>query len=598
MASKPIPSYMMPKGSVRQAGVGKSAPAATASAAATARKNPPRAPVRPSAQAVGPSSSSPTRRAPTATASSTPALPPPPPPESASPHPPAPEHSDEGSPVIVSVPRSDASAGGASPRSPAATTPRDEFGDTQTPREGTNELTGGRSIFSSSPVLTPLQELLLKREEKRLALQLLEQDIKRIANDVSIPEKHSRAAELSKRTAALVDKSLEMKTVVQRSRNMDRVLVKIREELDSLDRVLRMKRAEQRQKEATVEIISRRFGEQKAASDELLTRICSILDAVEQHSAAMGAAEQKVAQVRPGMALLELVAFAEAQEALLEETSSGLNELRCIDVGAFDDLLRTQKDAEYRERHATDDHPTNVDEACAQWEVEKEGLIVQYSALARVQKDLQFHIRRGTNIKSTSQLNEFAAHGLVQDVRELRLTLGEIIAANDFTKAEIQELHSRVDVMRHAHETRLNALQCEASLSYSCRIQAEEESAQLVALRDSLHEQLAQSHLLASSVVSHSPAPESAKVREASQPAEHVTPGRSARRQNSLDTSEVRAMIEAAVMEKRPKSLLSRLTTPTKAREACLRFQREEQECLRQHVESVNNSRPVGCRKR
>jgi hypothetical protein len=424
----------------------------------------------------------------------------------------------------------------------------------------------------------------------------VEQALKRITNDVVISERSSRAVELNKRTAAVKDKCLEMKAVVQRSRTMDRVLVKIREDLDSLDRVMRMKRAEQRQKEATVEIISRRYAEQKQASDELLSRICEIIESVEQHCLAMNAQDERVGHLHPKMALVELGKRAESQETLLADMRHGLNELQAADADAYDELLRIRKDAEHREQHAVDDHPSNVEEARIQWEAEKTHLIAQYSALIRVQKDLHFHIHRGTNIKSTSQLNEFAAQGLVRDVRELRLTLGEMMEANNFTNEEISELEARARVVQRSSRARILQLKDELELSNSLRVQTEEEHCQLLALCNSLQAQVTQAGL-ANETTPGAAGDQSVggAVVVTSDPALR-TPG-SSRRQPSLDTSDIRASVEAAAMGKRPKSLLARLTTPTRAYESCLRNSREEQEYLRHFQEASRRLRPAGCLK-
>ena len=450
--------------------------------------------------------------------------------------------------------------------------------------------------------MTPLQELLVMREGKRLALQLIEQDIKRHANELLIEEKHSRAADFLKRAATLTDKLAEMKIVVQKNRNMDRVLVKIRDELDNLDRVLRMKRAEMRQKEATVDIISKRYAEQRAGSDLLLAQISETLEKMEETAFEMDKKDSAVAFVRPSMSLQDLSKMALWQEMLLHDMTAGLQELREEDALASSELHRTQAEAAELLSHATDDHPTNVDDVLAEWEVEKDRLIVEYSALAKVQKDLHFHIKRGTHIKSTSQLNEFAAQSVLQDVRELRLTLGEIMTANDFTKDEIRELHQRLQVVHGSHQRRLDALQSESSLAFSARMQAEDEALQLSELRRSLELQLAEAHLISGQPLLHLTAARDAGLGETRQGDHEAgtsgeqTPGKSTRRQRSVDMSEVRASIEAAVREKRPKSLLSRLTAPTQARDSCLRAQREEQEFLKQHVEAVKKARPVGCR--
>lgn len=316
------------------------------------------------------------------------------------------------------------------------------------------------SVEDSEPRVS--DELLERRHDLTAHLRSIELELRFFASIVAIAEKKSRAEDFRTRAAPLVERNKAMRQEIQLLRNADRVLVSLREQQDAVEKHLRLRKAQIRQKEATIDIISKRFTEQGEGSKALLDGINKEITALESLCTAMEGISPLANRVNPILTLCEIVKLDSTREELHDSVVSFYRSLSAKEMEAAAELSEVRSTTEKRRQELSQHIARCQDKDSAEakeirhaidaqrqrWLVEKERLLLEKSKAQRALRDTLYHVRRGTNVKSTSQMpGSINATFCYEEVRELRLALGELQTSCDAEMDMVKSLGERLNVM-------------------------------------------------------------------------------------------------------------------------------------------------------
>lgn len=536
-------------------------------------------------------------------------------------------------PISIDPPTPPTSAESPAPASAAENTPLSDGGPSQQQEARAS---------SSPPADSDVEQLLTQKAQLAETLRGLEQELRLYHNLFSIHEKHTRADEFEGRSEVIRSNNTSMRQTIDSLRNSDRVLVSLREQQSAVDKHMRLRKAQIRQKEATIDIITRRCNEQNEGSKGLLEGIYDELASVDEQCRQMEAAGELAQRVCPTLSLRAVTHSDEVRYRVLEDhlqqshTSAALSLAADAQLEALREELAIAA-AVRSEQEAQAGGPSTAlrdDEEVAAvvrshriaWEKEKAHLLAEKIAVQRMLRDTAFHVRRGTNVKSLSQhpcppTQDF----LLKEVRELQLTVGELHMLTDQDAEQYAALQTSMDTLCTVRDEEVAKWEGELQHQWQRRQELERSIRQL----SEYEEMLVRKHDAGDAspfspdgtstmLVVHSPS----AIRRSPQGAHASTPrhSRAASHANSyagtpavsasewsVDTGVRAAELEDftrklhekatdAAQSKRPRSVMERLTAPTRSFANFVKDKSIEQVERTTRLNSVASHRPVGAR--
>jgi hypothetical protein len=491
---------------------------------------------------------------------------------------------------------------------------------------------------------TDIEQLLDRKTALSETLRGLELELKRYNNFFSIHEKHTRADEFEGRSEVIRSNNLSMREMIDSLRNSDRVLVTLREQQSAVDKHMRLRKAQIRQKEATIDIITRRCHEQNEGSRGLLEGIYAELASVDRQCKELEVTGTLAQRVCPTLSLRAITYHDEVRYRTLEDHLTYSQNAAELSTAADRQLEALREElaiaaAVRSEQEAQIGGPSTAlrdDEEVAAvvkahrvaWEREKARLLSEKTTVQRMLRDTAFHVRRGTNVKSLSQhpcppTQDF----LVKEVRELQLTVGELQMLIEQDADQYFALQTSVNTLAHVRGEEMLKWEAELQHQWERRQELERSIRQLSEYEEILvkkHE--ADGHVSGRSsppfspegtvmlLDAHSPSYQQSPharalphSRATSHANSHVgTPAVSAS-EWSVDAAARTAEIEdftrrlheratEAAQAKRPRSVMDRLTAPTRSFASFVKGASVEQMERSQRLSSVSSHRPIGCK--
>lgn len=498
---------------------------------------------------------------------------------------------------------------------------------------------------------TDIEQLLERKSALTETLRGLELELKRYANFFSIHEKHTRADEFEGRSEVIRSNNLSMREMIDSLRNSDRVLVTLREQQSAVDKHMRLRKAQIRQKEATIDIITRRCNEQNEGSRGLLDGIFEELASVDRQCKELEITGTLAQRVCPTLSLRAITHNDEVRYQVLEEHLNQSRHAAELSIAADRQLEALREElaiaaAVRSEQEAQIGGPSTAlrdDEEVATvvqahrvaWEREKARLHVEKTAVQRMLRDTAFHVRRGTNVKSLSQhpcppTQDF----LVKEVRELQLTVGELEMLIEQDKDQFFALQTSVDTLAAVRGEEMLKWEGELQHQWERRQELERSIRQM----SEYEEMLLKKHEGEGRVSGRSSPPFSPEgtvmLINASSPTTHLKSphARASSPRHSRATSHVNSHVNSqvgtpavsasewsvdqavrtaeiedftrrlhekateAAQAKRPRSVIDRLTAPTRSFANFVKGASVEQIERSQRLSSVSSHRPVGCK--
>jgi hypothetical protein len=279
------------------------------------------------------------------------------------------------------------------------------------------------------PALTAEQEAEIKdlgelRDAKKAELAAIERELQIYALRFKATNSRERAEHFAKRTEETMAENKVMRKEIELLRNSDRVMVSLRDTLETMKKHQRIRTAHIRQKEATIELIARRCREQREERVRMLGELekdCDALDTLAKEETQL---EGLVAGIKPLRCMAFALRYDGQDEEHIEAITRSYQELRTQDDQAarrVSEQLATLSagiDTETGFKTAT------MDGIAAEWEETKLHMLAELQRLNKLHGEYDYHVRRGTNIKSVAVLPD----ALTVEERMLRdalLNLGQ-----------------------------------------------------------------------------------------------------------------------------------------------------------------------------
>lgn len=491
-----------------------------------------------------------------------------------------------------------------------------------------------------------IERLLDRKSALDETLRGLERELKKYNNMLSTEEKHHRADDFIGRAEVIRSNNVAMRETIDSLRNSDRVLVALREQQGAVDKHMRLRRAQIRQKEATIDVITRRCQEQSEGSRELLLGICEELVAVDGLCASMERMGTLACRVNPNLSIRGVMQHDEVRYLALEghlhhaqraaiysaESDKVLEQLR-VELAAAA-AVRSEQEAKTGPSVLIDNEEVAavVRAHRVAWEREKVILLAEKTAVQRMLRDTSFHIRRGTNVKSLSQhpcppTQDF----LVKEVRELQLTLGELEANLETDHVTLVDLERSAATLSAVREEETLKWESELQHQWAQRQDLERSIRQLREYEELLwmkHNgggddvtegcvvppppasmEHATGHLQAPHPSPSSKSPARVRLHDTASPgtsnvgtpavsASEWSGGDGAGRSADLDefTRRLHDKATEAAQAKRPRRMLERLTAPTRSFASFTKDKSVENSERAQRLSTVASHRPIGCK--
>ena len=261
-------------------------------------------------------------------------------------------------------------------------------------------------------------------QDRKAELSGIEQQLHYFALRYKAINAAERAASFAQRTADTDAENRHMRHEIQLLRNSDRVMVTLRDTHENHKKHHRIKTAHIRQKEATIHLIAKRCAEQRQERVRMLEQLERDCEALAQLAAEEADVEATIAGLRPLRSMSHVLRFDSVDEETVEATIRDIDALRRADDEVTVQLKGQLADFAASIDGAAGDKTATMDDIAAEWRDTKTRMLAEYQRLQKLGAELDFHVRRGTNIKATRNLPD----GMTPEeraVRDLTLTLGE-----------------------------------------------------------------------------------------------------------------------------------------------------------------------------
>jgi hypothetical protein len=274
-------------------------------------------------------------------------------------------------------------------------------------------------------------------------------------------EKRKRADEMFRKSLQSNEETVKMRAEIKALRSSDRVVATLRDQLKAMNKFNSLRLAKCRQKEATIKVIRSTSASLATDSDKLLQKLLEAVMVLEVLSDEHADRHQMAdsVQVKPiqHMATLmqrDLICEHTIEERMLstrdsEERSVELNKgitAQVEAIAATADQMAAETDVV-------------VEQIDAEWQVNRKSLLREKDALRKEITDLNFQIRRGTNIKSLSQLPHVPNMQVWSEVREMYITLEEEKASLARCIENHNRLLARRENLQLSHANQFERLQ-------------------------------------------------------------------------------------------------------------------------------------------
>jgi hypothetical protein len=269
-----------------------------------------------------------------------------------------------------------------------------------------------------------IAELEALRDERKEELARVEQQLQCFALRYKAKNATERAQHFDQRTSETLAENKHMRREIELLRNSDRVMVSLRDTLETQKKHQRIRNAHIRQKEATIHLIAKRCTEQRDERVKMLdelSRDCAALDELADEEVAV---ESVVVTRTPLRSMAYLMRQDGHDEEHVEATIRDMDALRAEDDVVTRQLREQLAELSQGIDSAAGDKTAAMSDIAVEWEDTKERMLAEMQRLTKLNAEFEHHVRRGTNIKSTSNLPDTMTPE-ERSVRDLMLQRGE-----------------------------------------------------------------------------------------------------------------------------------------------------------------------------
>lgn len=292
-------------------------------------------------------------------------------------------------------------------------------------------------------------------------LKSLSSEVLKVNAGLQNEEKRKRADELFAKSLESSKETIQLRAEIKALRSSDRVVATLRDQLKATNRFNNLRMAKYRQKEATIRVIGTTTEALVLDNEKLLAELLETVTTMEALAEVQKGNNQMADsnQVRP---LQHMVIMMERDRD--SEHSIECNMLAVEDYEQIGASLNAHIAEQTRGMVAAVDQyaaetEVLVAEVDASWKRDRAKMLAEKAALSKEITDLNFQIRRGTNIKSLSQLPHVPNQQVWSEVREMYISLEEEKAALERIHEDYARLMRRSENLRLSHANHFERLQ-------------------------------------------------------------------------------------------------------------------------------------------